>query len=183
MSIIIRAATQADEPVLWQMIFEAAHMREEGYTNVQAAMDRSDLARYVEGWGRAGDIGAIALDTENNQPIGAAWVRLLVGDNKAYGYVDEATPELAIGIDPNYRGRRVGSALLAQLFELTRSHYPTMSLNTRADNLPAVRLYERMGFAKVEGSEVVNWVGGVSYNMVAQLATLAPNQASGVERA
>jgi ribosomal protein S18 acetylase RimI-like enzyme len=165
-SIIIRAATLADEPVLWQMIFEAAHLGEEGYTTVQAAKDRPDLARYVTAWGRKGDLGAIAVDPENNQSIGAAWVRLFLGDDKAYGYIDEVTPELAIGIDPNYRGRRVGSALLAHLLELVKAHYPAVSLNTRTDNLPAVRLYERMGFQKVEGSEVVNWVGSVSYNMV-----------------
>ena len=162
MSIITRAATQADEPVLWQMLFEAAHLREEGYATVQAAKDQPDLARYVAAWGRKGDIGVIAVDTENNQPVGAAWVRLFRGDDKAYGYIDEVTPELAIGVDPAYRGRRVGSAMLAYLLELTRIHYPAMSLNTRADNLPAVRLYERLGFQKIAGSEVVNRVGGAS---------------------
>jgi ribosomal protein S18 acetylase RimI-like enzyme len=165
-SIIIRRATPLDEPILWQMIFEAAHMAEEGHTTVQAAKERPDLAHYVQHWGEDGDIGVVAIEPEHNQPIGAAWVRLLIGNNKGYGYVDDETPELAIGLLPGYRGQGVGTTLLSQLFEIVQKVYPAVSLNTRVTNLPAVRLYERMGFRKVEGSEVTNWVGGISYNMV-----------------
>ncbi|MFN8490543.1 MAG: N-acetyltransferase [Caldilineaceae bacterium] len=172
MTIDIRPATQADEPVLWEMLFEAAHLRDEGHTSVQAAKDRPELALYVTGWGRTGDLGVIAIDAEYNQPVGAAWVRLLTGENKGYAYVDDATPELAIGVHPAYRGQRVGSAMLAQLFPITKAHYPGICLSTRATNTPAMRLYERMGFRKVEGSDVVNWAGGVSYNMVVRFGEI-----------
>ncbi len=166
MTIAIRPATQVDEPVLWEMLFEAAHMREEGHTAVHAVKDRPDLALYVTGWKRVDDLGVIAIDTEKNLAVGAAWVRLLTGDDKGYAHVDDATPELAIGVHPAYRGQRVGSAMLAQLLQNAKAHYPGVCLSTRANNTPAVRLYERMGFRKVEGSDVVNWTGGVSYNMV-----------------
>jgi ribosomal protein S18 acetylase RimI-like enzyme len=175
-AIIIREATQADEPFLWAMIFEAAHMAEEGHTSVQAAKDRPDLARYVQDWGAQGDIGVIAFEPEHNQPIGAAWARLLTGDNKGYGYIDDVTPELAIGIAPSHRGRGVGTALLARLLEIAQAVYPAMSLNTRATNAPAVRLYEQMKFQKVEGSEMTNWAGGISYNMVVRFAPMAQGQ-------
>lgn len=172
MSINIRPASQKDEPVLWQMIFEAAHMAEEGYTSLQAAKERPDLAHYVQDWGRGGDIGVVAIESTDNQPIGAAWARLLTGDEKGYGYINEYTPELAIGILPDYRGMGVGKAMLVQLLTLAKDIYPAMSLNTRATNLPAVRLYERVGFKKIEGSDVVNWVGGLSYNMLTQFEDL-----------
>jgi hypothetical protein len=44
------------------------------------------------------------------------------------------------------------------------SRYAGMSLSVRADN-PAVRLYERVGFRKVVGTESVNRVGTTSYTM------------------
>lgn len=166
MTIQIRPATQADEPVLWEMLFEAAHLREEGQTSTQVVKERPDLAHYVAGWGRAGDLGVIAVDVEHNLLVGAAWVRLLTGEDRGYGYVDEATPELAIGVHPNYQGQRIGSAMLTHLIQAAKLHYPGICLSTRATNMPAVRLYERMGFHKVAGSDVVNWAGGVSYNMV-----------------
>jgi len=45
-----------------------------------------------------------------------------------------------------------------------RPKYRGISLNVRRSN-PAVRLYERLGFRKVPGSEMVNRVGGVSIIM------------------
>jgi ribosomal protein S18 acetylase RimI-like enzyme len=113
---------------------------------------------------RPGDLGVIA-ETERNEPIGAAWVRLLKAHDPGYGYVDDETPELAIGVYPSYRGSGVGTAMLARLIDMAKEHYPAVSLSTRATNVPAVRLYERMGFKKVAGSEVTNWAGGMSYNM------------------
>jgi ribosomal protein S18 acetylase RimI-like enzyme len=146
------------------MLFEAAHMGEEGYTSIQAARNNPELAHYVKGWGRTGDLGAIALN-DDVQPIGAAWIRLLAGDERGYAYIDEETPELAIGVRPGYRASGVGTALLAYLINLAEEQYPAISLSTRATNLPAVRLYERMGFKKVEGSDVINRAGSLSYKM------------------
>lgn len=161
----IRLATSTDEPILWQALFEAAHMADEGHTAIQAAKDRSDLARYVVGWPLPGDLGVIAVDPASDQPVGAAWVRLLTGDQRGYGWVDDTLPELAIGLLPGYRSNGIGTALLTELIRLTQAVHPGISLSTRATNLPAVRLYERCGFVKVLGSEVVNWTGGISYNM------------------
>ncbi len=172
MSINIRPANQTDETFLWQMIFEAAHLAEEGHTSVQAAIDRPDLAHYVQGWGRSSDIGILAVESTHNQPIGAAWARLLLSDEKGYAYIDDHTPELAIGILPDYRGMGVGKAMLAQLLTIAKASYPAISLSTRATNLRAVRLYEQLGFKKIAGSDVANSVGGVSYNMLIRFESL-----------
>jgi ribosomal protein S18 acetylase RimI-like enzyme len=167
----LRPAVLEDEPFLWQMLFEAAHMGEEGHTAVQATQNRPELARYMQGWGRTGDLGAIAV-INDAMPIGAAWVRLLRGEARGYAYVDDDTPELAIGIHPAYRGNGVGAAVLAYLIHLAEGRYPAISLSTRATNLPAVRLYERVGFKKIEGSDVINRAGGLSYTMKLSLCTL-----------
>jgi GNAT superfamily N-acetyltransferase len=59
-------------------------------------------------------------------------VRLLKADNPGYGYVDDATPELAIGVHRDYRGSGVGTAMLARLIGMAKEHYTALSLSTRA---------------------------------------------------
>jgi len=171
LAFTLRPAAVADEPFLWQMLFEAAHMSEEGHTSALAAQDSPELDRYVNGRGRAGDLGAVAV-TNSMLPIGAAWIRLLTGQERGYAYIDEKTPELAIGVLPGYRGSGVGTALLAYLINLAKAQYPAIALSTRATNLPAVRLYERVGFQKVIGSDVINRAGSISYNMKLILHTI-----------
>lgn len=156
------------------MLYEAAHMSQSG-ESVEAAKQNPDLARYVAHWGQPHDSGFLALDVENNQPVGAAWFRLLTGNNKGYGFVDAQIPELAIGVLSDYTGQGIGTKLMEQLIIYAREHYPGLSLSVRAKN-PAVRLYERLGFRRVEGSDVVNRVGALSYNMVLRFEGAQMNQ-------
>jgi ribosomal protein S18 acetylase RimI-like enzyme len=148
---VIRPADAGDLPFLRAMLFEAAMWR--------AGVPRSaiaetvallEIARYVEGWGRAGDAGVIAVDGE--QPVGAAWYRLFPADRPGYGFVDERTPELSMGVLAHARGRGVGTALVRALLEQARgAGFEAISLSVEPDN-PAVRLYERAGFARVDGT-------------------------------
>jgi len=46
---------------------------------------------------------------DDQQPIDAAWLRLLVGDNRGFGYVDEKTPESSIALLPGHCGQGIGS--------------------------------------------------------------------------
>src|SRR6266545_5496611 len=108
----MRAAVTGDEGFLWQMLREAAHAGDD-VDGVDALKRLPELARYVEGWGRPSDLGVVA--SWHGDPVGAAWLRLLVGDNKAYGYVDDSTPELAIAVDPALTGQGIGAALLKRL--------------------------------------------------------------------
>jgi len=164
---VIRMATQDDEPFLWEMLYFAAHMDEDGKVSAEAAKQNPDLVKYVNGWGRETDIGCIALEPHCNQPIGAAWIRLLIANEKTTSYVDDATPELAIAVMPEYLGCGVGTLLLQHLLEAAKQRYPGVVLSVRATN-PAKRLYERMGF--VVTGEIANRVGTPSLNMVVQLS-------------
>lgn len=159
----IRPVAQEDTAFLWDMLFYAAHMDEDGATSSEAAKQDAFLAPYVEGWGQPGDVGVVAVDAHTHERIGAAWVRLL-GHAASSGSYDAAkTPELALAVLPSVFGKGVGSALLRHLLDAARLQHPAVMLSVRADN-PAARLYKRYGFEIVD--EIVNRVGTKSYVML-----------------
>jgi GNAT superfamily N-acetyltransferase len=167
MPYALRLARPGDEPFLWEMLFEASHAADDGgVTRPDALRDVPALARYVTGWGdRPSDIGFVGLEAADLRPIGAAWLRLLIGDDAGYGYVDDVTPELAIAVVPSLRGTGLGGQLLQALLGEAKVLFPGVCLSVRADN-PARRLYERLGFRLVPSDEGPNRVGGTSLTMV-----------------
>jgi ribosomal protein S18 acetylase RimI-like enzyme len=109
------------------------------------------ITRYVNGWGREGDRALIALD--DFHPVGAAWYRLYTQDEPGFGFVDEQTPELTIGVVPARRGKGIGSSLLDALVERARKDgFAQLSLSVEQTN-PAVHLYESRGFRTVQAEE------------------------------
>jgi hypothetical protein len=85
--------------------------------------------------------------------IGAAWCRLFTSAEPGYGFIDEATPELSIGVVEGDRGRGVGDALLAALLERVAAEGgAAVSLSVEPGNARAVRLYERHGFVALAGA-------------------------------
>jgi ribosomal protein S18 acetylase RimI-like enzyme len=165
MDYTVRALTAEDQPIVWEMLRYAAHE-----SSIESVKQQPYLARYALNWGRMGDFGFVALiDTT---VIGAAWLRLWLGEDKGFGYVKDEIPELAIAVVPDYRGKGIGTNLLTQILGVAKIKYPVVSLSVRANN-PVVQLYERTGFIKIPGSEVVNRAGEVSFNMVCEFASAA----------
>jgi ribosomal protein S18 acetylase RimI-like enzyme len=165
MDYSIRAVTKDDIPFLWEMLYYAAHMSEDGVTVAQAARDEPWLSRWVDDWGQQGDRGLIAVEPVSSRKLGAAWLRLLP-EGFSTGYVDDETPELAIAVLPECVGRGIGSALLAALIDAVRADVPSIVLTVREGN-PARHLYERCGF--VATGEVTNRVGTRSSKMLLRL--------------
>jgi ribosomal protein S18 acetylase RimI-like enzyme len=166
MQFFIRPVTQDDVPFLWDMIYYASRMPEDGVTSSEAAKHEPHVNIYVDGWGRYGDCGVIAYDPQVLRSLGAAWIRYLTDDRSHYGYYDDRTPELAIAVLPEVIGQGVGSAVLSHLIKTVRSEVPAIVLTVRSDN-PAKNLYERFGFVVVE--EIINRVGTRSYKMLLNL--------------
>ena len=141
---MIRPGTPQDARFLRDMLRHAYYWRS------GKDEDESGLhpMRYVENWGRPGDAAVIALD--EGFPVGAAWYRLFKQSAPGYGFVDEQTPELSIAVVPSQRGHGFGGELMDALLARARAEgYHAISLSVASDS-PAVHLYERYGFAKVD---------------------------------
>ena len=143
MDYVIHPLTAADEPILWEMLYQALKTSEEAPS--REIVRQPEYARHVEGWGRPGDTGFVAYDAEQKDDLlGAVWLRFPVGESKE----SEAAPELAFAVKPGQRKRGIGAALLTQLVKANPQH-SAVTINAPANN-PAVRLYERFGFKIVQ---------------------------------
>jgi GNAT superfamily N-acetyltransferase len=135
---MIRKGSPADVPFMRSMLAHAYGWR------VNALDADIPLTRYVENWGRAGDVVVIAHETGNR--VGAAWFRLFRESEPGYGFVDEQTPELSIAVVPSRRKHGLGQELLDALVERAKAEGHTqVSLSVEKDS-PAVAFYERNGF-------------------------------------
>ncbi|MCT1435256.1 GNAT family N-acetyltransferase [Dietzia maris] len=148
MSLILRRADASDADFLTEMLVEAAFWRPDDVGgSVAGVLREPQLAHYVVGWPRYGDLGVVAL--YKGAPVGAAWVRLLPESDPGYGYVDAATPELAMGVVRSWRGHGLGSRLLDALIGAARQQgLASLSLSVETDNF-ALHLYESAGFQQV----------------------------------
>ena len=158
----LRAVNSEDEEFLWEAQSHAALLDSKG-DPAAAVQSNPALARYVEGWGRIGDIGVIA--EYENKPVGAAWCRLFRKETPGYGWLDEETPEISVAILPEFRQKGVGTSLLIRLLEVTCEKNKMISLAVRSTN-PALRLYLRLGFRVLPERNFFNRTGVLSHVMV-----------------
>jgi len=111
--------------------------------------ESSALTKYHDLFGyKEGDIGVYML--LKGEIIGVAWVRLL---EDSYAFINKETPELMIGIKPKHRRKGYASLLMQQLMYEVSALYSQMSVSVEPTNTPAIKLYEKLGFLQVEGSQ------------------------------
>jgi ribosomal protein S18 acetylase RimI-like enzyme len=148
---VFRLSVRADPAFLAEMLYEAVNWRDDGAEErppFDELLTQPELRRYVEGWGRVGDVAIVALD-RRDEPVGAAWYRLFDAEGPGYGFVAADTPELSIALYPECRRQHLGALLLGTLLQHARSNGLTaMSLSVAREN-PARRLYARHGFEVV----------------------------------
>ena len=144
-NITVRPATSADESFLREMVYVALFVPEGQPPFAREVLDQPDISHYYRGYGhRPGDTGLVALRPAG-EPVGAAWVRQLTGDDPGYGYVDDddARADHRHRADPSRPRARNPPARRAVL---ERCRAAASASTTRN---PARRLYERFGFAVV----------------------------------
>ena len=141
----IREIAPADIPSLERFLYLAIHVPEGQTPPPLEIISLPEIHHYIGNFGRADDFGYVA--EVDGELIGAAWVRILADPAMpGYGNVDDQTPELAISVEPAYRGRGIGTRLLQRLHEeLSSRRVKQISLSVQKTN-PARRLYERVGY-------------------------------------
>jgi ribosomal protein S18 acetylase RimI-like enzyme len=146
----IRPATPDDVPFMADMLYEAATisyvLRGVPRPTKEEALPPLSNERYLAAWGREGDAGVIAEDA-GGEKLGAAWYRVFSLDERGNGVVAwPDTPEVAIGVAEDARGRGVGQGLLDALLAQARvAGFARLVLSVNPEN-PAQRLYRRCGF-------------------------------------
>jgi RimJ/RimL family protein N-acetyltransferase len=158
----IRAAGMEDGAFLRDMLYESLYVTEGEEPFSRDVLEEPFMKKYVENWGRAGDLGYIA-ENGVGKPIGSIHIRYFDEGNKGFGYVSDDIPELGMALLPESRGQGIGTALMKELFRgMKEKGIHKVSLSVDPGNAAAMRLYERFGFQEVG-------VSGTSITMVADV--------------
>lgn len=113
--------------------------RERKYLAQVEALPLERMRKFVQDNVANDAVQFFALDCETV----VGWADVL----PSWAHVMAHRGSLGIGVLPAYRGRRIGHALLAACIEKAWAKGMTrIELEARADNLPAIRLYEKIGF-------------------------------------
>ena len=104
----------------------------------------------------------------NGKIIGAVWVRILNGEIKGYGNVDDETPEFSISLFKEYRNQGIGTAMMKKMIDyLNKKGYSQASLSVQKGNY-ASKLYKKLGFEVIKDENE-------DYLMVLKLSKLSKN--------
>lgn len=146
--VTIRAIQPEDYPLLEEFLYLAVYQSAPEQPIPRSVVREPRVYNYIEGFGsRLHDRGLVA--EADGVVVGAAWARVLGGEPAGYGYVDDATPELAISLRPEYRNRGIGTRMMRSLIGLlTECGYAQTSLSVDKANY-ATRMYENLGFVVV----------------------------------
>ena len=143
----IRKIQRKEYHVLEDFLYNAIFLPPDAEPVPREIIFEPEIYVYIKDFDSKDDYGIVA--EQDGQIIGAAWTRII----PAYGHIDNETPELAISVLPNFRGKGIGSEMMQTLFDLLRERgYKRTSLSVQKDN-PAVRFYERLGY-KITGERL-----------------------------
>ena len=155
----VRPALKDDEMLLIDMLIEAANWPPDRRFSRSWVLSDPKLVHYVIGWPREGDVGLVA-ENVTGEAVGAIWWRYFTATDPGYGYVDDATPEVTVGVVPRWRGRGIGRALVRALLAEARSRaVDRLCLSVERAN-PAMRLYAHEGFVTLSSgtdSDTMLW--------------------------
>lgn len=113
----------------------------------EVVVDHPGIEVYHIGWMRLGDAGVVA--EVNGEFVGMAYCRLFEDGGGSQGFYDAGTPELAVAVEAESRGRGIGERLIVELSDVVRAGgAERMSLSVSQGN-PAIRLYLQLGYREV----------------------------------
>jgi len=147
-NITIRTIESDEAMLLTEFLYEAIHQPEGTQKVPRTVLQQPMIWAYVKDFGKLpDDICLVAV--VDGLIVGAAWSRL----GCSYGKIDDTTPEFAISVYPEYRGKGIGTRLLSSLLDaIHKIGYGTVSLSVDKSNY-AVGMYLKAGFEILEERE------------------------------
>ena len=155
---VIRPMREDEKPLLEAFLYLAIY-QPPGETPIpREVIFEPEIYVFIQDFGCGAQDDCLVAEIDG-EVAGMVWVRRLSGRLKGkevprgYGNIDDETPEYAIAVRPQHRGKGVGTALLkAMAARLQEKGVRRASLSVHKGN-PAIRLYQRMGFQAVETRE------------------------------
>ena len=145
--MIIRPVKEHELPLMEEFLYLAIFQKDESSLLPRDVIYEPSLSIYFKGWGKHGDY-CLAAD-DGVRIAGMAWTRILNGEIKGFGSIDDETPEFAVSILKEYRGKGIGTALMREMLGLLKQEgYLKASLAVQKDNY-AVNMYIAVGFKTV----------------------------------
>ncbi len=158
---IIREIKLSEIPLLADFLYEAIFQPDEQNRLPRDVTKQPELQVYIEKFGGTDDHCLVAEC--DDKIVGAVWTRIIAGDIRGFGNVDDETPEFAISLYPEYRNSGIGTALMKQMLQhLTTKGYRQVSLAVQKDNY-ALKMYQAVGFFVIDELEQ-------EYLMICQLS-------------
>ena len=97
MNMIIREIKQNEIYFLKEMLYLALYVPEGKSPFPKSIIENPDISKYIDHWGTLpNDIALVAVF--NEKLIGAVWGRTFNSLKPGYGFIDENTPEISIGV-------------------------------------------------------------------------------------
>ncbi len=144
----IREIRPGEIGILEDMLYEAIFQEDESNPLPKDVIKQPELSVYIDSFGKKDDFCYVV--EVNGGIAGAVWVRILTGEIKGYGNLDNQTPEFAISLYRKYRNQGMGTALMREMIERLKAEgYRQASLSVAKDNY-AVKMYQKLGFQIIE---------------------------------
>jgi ribosomal protein S18 acetylase RimI-like enzyme len=135
MKYIIREMYSHEYPLLKEFLYEAIFQQDDNNLAPKSIIERPELQVYIQNFGSKQDDYCLCAEMDGKL-IGAVWVRNIDG----YGSIDDETPEFAISLLKEYRGKGIGTELMKKMIEhLKEAGYEKASLSVQKDNYAVPR--------------------------------------------
>ncbi len=142
-----RPLVETDQRILWDWLHIALWDPPPAGLRPREVLDHPGVRIYAENWGRPDDLGVVAV--VDGKDAGACWLRVL-STGVGLASIDDKTPQLGIALQPEYQHQGIGKRLMPEtLSRAWLAGFEKVALTVHPQN-PALHLYERCGFRKVE---------------------------------
>jgi len=151
-NITIREMQPGEAAILEDMLYEAVFQPDPLNLIPREVIHVPEVRKYINNFGQQKDDFCLVADY-NHKIIGAVWVRILSGDIKGYGYIDDNTPEFAIALYPEYRKQGLGTQMMNEMISNLKSKgYHQTSLSVQKENY-AAKMYKNLGFEIIDEND------------------------------